>query len=94
MDERREKPGWAFWLIMALVALPVLYALSFGPVCRGLRHSGEYQRAYAIYSPLFRVAEFTGWQWPVDLMRLYGGPGAVELIELHGVLGSRWIEER
>jgi hypothetical protein len=30
----RNKPGWAFWAAVALVELPVLYALTFGPVCR------------------------------------------------------------
>jgi hypothetical protein len=29
----RKKPGWAFWAAVVLVALPVLYVLSFGPAC-------------------------------------------------------------
>ena len=32
MDDRR-KHGWAFWLTLALIALPVLYIASFGPAC-------------------------------------------------------------
>jgi hypothetical protein len=30
---KRKKPGWAFWLIVALIGLPVLYVASFGPAC-------------------------------------------------------------
>ena len=30
----RKKPGWPFWAtVVVLVVLPILYVLSFGPVC-------------------------------------------------------------
>lgn len=32
MVEQRRKPGWAFWLTVAVVGL-VLYVASFGPAC-------------------------------------------------------------
>lgn len=31
MTAPRKKPGWAFWTIVVLVVLPVLYVLSSGP---------------------------------------------------------------
>ena len=33
MSDDRKKPGVAFWATVALVGLPILYVLSFGPVC-------------------------------------------------------------
>src|SRR5438045_1695812 len=34
MSEDRKKPGVAFWATVVVVALPMLYVLSMGPVCR------------------------------------------------------------
>jgi hypothetical protein len=33
MSDDRKKPGVAFWASVAVVCLPLLYVLSFGPAC-------------------------------------------------------------
>jgi len=33
MSADRKKPGWAFWATAAIIVVPVLYVLSFGPAC-------------------------------------------------------------
>jgi hypothetical protein len=49
-----RRPTSAFWITVAVVLLPVLYLLSFGPVCWKLNHGDNWMlRAYA---PLARLA--------------------------------------
>jgi hypothetical protein len=33
MAEERKRPGWIFWTTVVVVAIPLLYLLSFGPAC-------------------------------------------------------------
>jgi len=33
MAEERKRPGWIFWTTVVVVAIPLLYVLSFGPAC-------------------------------------------------------------
>ena len=62
----RRKPTVAFWLTVVL-ALPVLYVLSFGPACwaynRGfvLRNDGAYDR---LYWPIGEALD-TPLGWPI-----------------------------
>jgi hypothetical protein len=53
----RKKPGWAFWAVVVLVALPVLYVASFGPACWLARdHLISDDVAVDTYRPLIHVA--------------------------------------
>jgi hypothetical protein len=54
----RKKPGVAFWTTVVL-AVPILYVASFGPVCwavsRVTRWSGPWGATNFLYSPILRV---------------------------------------
>ena len=52
----RRKPSWPLWFTVAVIGLPVLYVLSFGPACWMVR-SGNLSigSAAEIYRPLIRV---------------------------------------
>jgi hypothetical protein len=49
MSDERKKPGWVFWMCVA-IALPLLYVLSFGPASwlagRGHLSGNTVGRAY------------------------------------------------
>jgi len=85
MDERPKKHAWAFWLIVALIGLPVLYVLSSGPTRpllirrhvtgAGIRGTvGEIliREEYNYWRPLFWPLE-DFWAWH------YGGAWAAPL---------------
>ena len=59
MIKGRTKPGWSFWLIVALIGLPLLYAASFGPACwvvsRTSQSSGAWEAVDFMYSPILRA---------------------------------------
>src|SRR5579872_7160666 len=53
----RNRPGWAFWVTVAQIFVPLLFVASFGPVCwissraeRGARFVSQ------IYRPLMTVS--------------------------------------
>lgn len=55
MGDERRKPGWAYWLTVALVASPMLYVASFGPACWIAARTGvnESRLFTAPYTPLW-----------------------------------------
>jgi hypothetical protein len=55
----RKKPGWAFWLTVGLILLPVLYVGSFGPVVSLMeRQVVSVRTVVRAYRPLI---ECTAW---------------------------------
>lgn len=77
-----DKPRGPLTLLMAsrrlrlltafVVLLPALYVLSFGPVCR-THGAVDCDFQIAVYAPLIRVVNSTGWQWPGEALCRYGG---------------------
>jgi hypothetical protein len=74
----RKKPGVAFWATVVVVGLPLLYVLSFGPVCWITSRMGGHDFASVANAPLVDAClthgmwKFTGyarwrapnkWRW-------------------------------
>jgi len=55
MTDRKPRPLWPF-LTAALIGLPVLYVVSFGPACWLVEHGFPARPAAFIYEPLLRQA--------------------------------------
>jgi hypothetical protein len=57
MTSGRKKPSAAFWAIVLMVAVPVLYVLSFGPAMwlfwSKWAFAGYYEVLRFIYAPIF-----------------------------------------
>src|SRR5262245_13022217 len=65
---------WPRWALAAIVAMPALYVLSFGPACWFVSRHGALQPAFGnAYLPLGRVAY--RWQPALDGLRWYGSVG-------------------
>lgn len=66
MNDNRKQHGWAFWLVLALVALPVAYVLSLGPFEWAQEHgyvgNGGIvsEKAYVAYTAPARFAVLNG----------------------------------
>ena len=57
MNYSRKKPGWAFGATVALIGVPVLYVVSFGPACWLNHATGIGTSAIpVIYRPIVRLA--------------------------------------
>ena len=60
----RKKPGVAFWATVVVVAMPLLYVLSFGPACwaahRGL---AEPRHVSLAYEPLLALTDEDDPEW-------------------------------
>jgi hypothetical protein len=53
----RKKSGWAFWLTVGLILLPMLYVASFGPACAAVaRRHLPARRVAWLFRPLLAVA--------------------------------------
>lgn len=52
--EESKKHGWAFWSVVALLVLLVVYPLSFGPACWIASRVGEVWFISTVYQPLMR----------------------------------------
>lgn len=79
MDEQRKKPGITFWATVLLVALPILYVLSSGPMALIAYETRIYKDGQSVtslqdwwpmaYRPLVFVAQKTPcggplrWYW-------------------------------
>lgn len=83
MDKRSNKRRGPITLLITsrrlrrltafVIAVPVLYILSLGPVCRTVN---DVNLLSTIYSPLVRMANASGWQWPGEMIRSCGGERA------------------
>ena len=98
MTSSRKKPGVAFWTTAALLVLPVLYVVSFGPVVwLADRDVVSKHMAAATYSPILgqlRVDDVLwaygnlGCQDPFTMLHLFVlatvTPSTGELIDMSG----------
>ncbi len=77
MSEDRKKPLWP-WIVTLLIGLPVLYALSVGPVFSITGHEvllGDEDPVDCFYEPLFwacRSPRANAWLW--WYIRFWPGP--------------------
>jgi hypothetical protein len=56
MSDNRKKPGWAFWAVVVVVVMLVVYPLSIGPACWiSSRTSIGATAASVIYQPMMWV---------------------------------------
>ena len=73
----RKKPGWTFWMTVVLIALPLLYVVSFGPWCwaisGSIRDRGD--RPSTFYRPIL-------WVW------LHGPKPTWDVVYWYANLGS------
>jgi hypothetical protein len=60
-----------------IVALPVLYVVSFGPVCRLAPQSTKSDAFIHFYKPLLRLANSFDGRWANDAIHWYGGDRAM-----------------
>src|SRR5262245_14028997 len=59
MTSDRKKPGVAFWVTVVVVALPLVYVLSFGPACWWFATPNE-ERAVRFIDLRKLGAQYTG----------------------------------
>jgi hypothetical protein len=75
MTSDRNKPGVAFWATVVVVALPLIYVLSFGPACWISSHSGIGVYALPkVYRPILEAMSSS--RSVADLCNSYAKAGA------------------
>jgi hypothetical protein len=72
----RKKPGVAFWATVAVVVVPLLYVLSFGPACwitdQDWCPIRLHDAHYIVYWPMLRLLE-NGPAWLADAIMWWVG---------------------
>jgi hypothetical protein len=69
MEERRANAAVFIAVVLLLLALPLLYVLSFGPVAAFYEHRDAPAAVEAFYTPLIWLAD--AWQPAEDLLNWY-----------------------
>jgi hypothetical protein len=104
MTPSRKKPGVAFWATVVVVSLPLLYVLSFGPVCWWLLEPDQELNEWQTSAMAPTVYEPIGWlhhripSWLADAFDAYITLGMREGDIIHipdtagGVVWQRPIE--
>jgi hypothetical protein len=89
----RKKPTAGFWITVALVAVLVLYPLSFGPACwLARREMLEIPAVAHLYGPIVEYA-FAGPKLIRRVIGWYSGPANANDDMLEGLFFQLRIEE-
>ena len=83
MDTPRKKPGFVFWATVVL-AVPVLYVLSWGPACWIISRTGGEDALGAVYRPIW-------WALKADIRCCRLRSGITQLPECRKGFGL-WIQ--
>ena len=86
MTEDHKKPGWTFWTVVLLIALPVAYVASFGPACWLTARCGlnDNKGPPSFMRPYAPLGQFIADERAVtgDVLHWWAGCGVLEGVEV------------
>src|SRR5262245_38638214 len=86
MNSKHRKHGWAFWLIVALIGLPVLYVASFGPTCWWLSRELHVSGGLYVLSRPEGARIVSESYWPIGWLAIHGPPSIGRALGWYGGL--------